>query len=608
MSNFMPHIKKMQRLFTHAIILLFLVLGSYHSFAQSFSAAPRQKTVKTGDRFQVEFSANAKMDDFTPPSFNGFQVLSGPNQSTSMSWVNGKTSSSITYSYILRATKEGEFSFTAKASFDGKTLETNPIQITVTKGAAVAQQSSNGNSSGQQQNQTVQSSEDIYIKASVNKTNVYQGEQLIATYKLYTRLNIVGNELIKNADLNGFWSQEIDLGQSQWSEEIIGGYRWNVATIRKIVLFPQRTGTLEIDPLSMKFVVRQRVQSRSRSMFDQFFGSVKDLDYELKSKPIKIKVKPLPQPQPASFNGAVGKLDMKLDVSKNEIKANEAVNIKIKVSGKGNINLIDRFNLNFPSDFETYDPKINNNIKTNGSGVSGSKAFNYLVIPRHAGNYELDPVVFSYFDPATKKYNTITSDPITINVLKGDGTAEENVVYTPSNKEEVKVVGKDIRYIHTQPLETAASNHFYASWKFYLLLLLAPLLFFTALIIRNKVRTEQSDTVKMKSKKAGKMANKLLASAKQSLDNNDKKQFYESISKALFGYVANKLNMSTAELNQTNIKEKLQQRAIADATVDELINTIELCDMARFAPINVSEQEIYSKASNSIQQIEQELG
>ena len=220
---------------------------------------------------------------------------------------------------------------------------------------------------------------------------------------LFRSVNIAGNELIKNADLNGFWSQEIDFGNSQWTQEIIGGYRWNVAAIRKIVLFPQRSGNLEIDPLEMKFTVQRRVSGGGQSIFDQFFGKVENVDYNLKSKAIKIKVKPLPKPAPEGFSGAVGNLNMKLNVSANEVKANEAINIKIKISGKGNLPLVDSPEINFPSDFETYDPKINDKIKTDVSGVSGSKEFDYLVIPRHAGQFKIDPISFSYFNPSTKK-------------------------------------------------------------------------------------------------------------------------------------------------------------------------------------------------------------
>ncbi len=590
----------------HSTTLIVLLLISISSFAQvEFTAASSHTAVKTGDRFQVQFTANAQMQNFKAPNLgSSFRVLSGPNQSTQMSWVNGKSSHQISYSYILMAVKEGDFTIgAASATINGETYKTEPIKINVGKGVKVNQ---GGNSSNTNKSKQENVSDDLYIKSSVSKRKVYQGEQIIATYQLYTRVNISGNELVKSADLNGFWSQEIDLGESQWRQEIIGGYRWHIATIRKIVLFPQRSGELEIDPLEMKFIVQRRAQSGGQSVFDQFFGRVENVEYSLKSKPIKITVLPHPTTKPDDFNGAVGNLDMVVDVSTNEIKANEAINIKVKISGKGNINLVEAPLIDFPSDFEVYDPKVDDKTSTTSNGVSGYKEFDFLVIPRNKGTYKLDPITFSYFNPTTKKYKTITSEPIKINVLKGEA-GSENMVYT-GNKEEIKVLGNDIRYIHTKDIKTISANEsFYGSVSFYLLMLLAPILFVIAFIFRNKIRVAQSDVVGMKSKKANKIATKLLGTAKQSLAANNKKEFYENVSKALFGYIGDKLNIAPSELNQNNIKDKLIAINVAEQTIQSLIETIELCDMARFAPVAVSDQEVYNKAESIINQIEQEV-
>lgn len=584
--------------------MLFLLTVS--AFAQvQFNAATSHTAVKTGDRFQVQFTANAQMENFKAPNLgSSFRVLSGPNQSTQMSWVNGKSSHQISYSYILMAVKEGDFTIgAASAKINGETHKTEPFKVSVGKGVKVNQ---GGNSSNTNKPKQENVSDDLYIKSSVSKRKVYQGEQIVATYQLYTRVNISGNELVKSADLNGFWSQEIDLGESQWRQEIIGGYRWHIATIRKIVLFPQRAGDLEIDPLEMKFIVQRRAQGGGQSVFDQFFGRVENVEYSLKSKPIKITVLPHPTPKPDDYNGAVGNLDMVVDVSANEVKANEAINIKVKISGKGNINLVEAPAINFPSDFEIYDPKVNDQTSTTTNGVSGSKEFDFLVIPRNKGTYKLDPITFSYFNPATKKYKTITSDPININILKGEA-GSENMVYT-GNKEEIKVLGNDIRYIHTKDIKTINANEtFYGSMAFYFLLFLAPILFVIAFIFRNRIRVAQSDVVGMRSKKANKIATKLLSAANQSLAGNNKSEFYENVSKALFGYIGDKLNIAPSELNQNNIKDKLIAINASELTTQALIETIELCDMARFAPVAVSEQEVYIKAENIINQIEQEV-
>ena len=597
----------MRTLLKYNILTLLAILLFSYGFAQdvSFTAATSHTSVKTGDRFKIQFTSNTELGNFKAPELTDFRVLSGPNQSTQMSWVNGKTTSSISYTYILMAVKEGSFTIgPAVAISNGKVVKSNSLKIKVGKGVNVQQ---GGSKADSQTKSGGTASDELFIKSSVSRRKVYQGEQIIATYKLYTRVGLAGNELVKNADLNGFWSQEIDFGESVWTKEIIGGYRYSVAKIREIVLFPQRSGVLKIDPLEMKFIVQKRVQGGGQNVFDQFFGRVENVEYSLKSKPIKITVLPHPTNAPVNFTNAVGKLDMKVDVSVNKIKENEAINIKIKVSGKGNLPLIDIPEISFPSDFETYDPKINDNIKTTTNGVSGSKEFDYLVIPRHAGQFKLDPVVFTYFDPATRKYRTITSEPIEINVLKADGSTSENVVYS-ANKEDIKVLGNDIRYIHSNNIEFSSSNeNFYGGWKFYLLFFLAPILFALAYIFRNKIRVANNDVAGMRKKKASKVAAKFLKSAKLSLDANNTTAFYEAITKALFGYLSDKLHIPIAELNQNNIKEKLSQTNVSQQTSAALMDTIELCDMARFAPVSISEQEVYNKAESIINQINEEV-
>ena len=468
----------MKRFTTYLLLLLAFTSSGIIAVAQdiNFTAAASHYDVATGDRFKIEFKVNSNIDNFKPPKISDFRVLSGPNQSTSMSWVNGKTSANISYSYILMAVKEGSFTIpAAEVTIDGKKYQSNTIEINVSKGANVQNNTNSNNAT------VTKNSGDLFIKSSVNKTTVYQGEHLVATYQLFTKINIAANEMVKNADLNGFWSQEINIGQAQWTQEIINGERWNIATIRKIVLFPQRSGELEIDPLEMRFITQKRV-SGGQSIFDQFFGQVVEEEHIVKSKPIKIKVLPHPAPKPDGFVNAVGQLIMTTDVSANEVKANEAINVKVTISGTGNLPLIDNPAINFPKEFEIYDPKVTDNTKTSNAGVSGSKEYNYLVIPRYQGDFTIDPIIFSYFNPSTKKYETIKSNPIVLKINKGDGT-ENNITYTAAGKEDIKILGEDIRYIHTDtPQFVLNANNLYNSWKFYSLLLLAPLLFIIAFI------------------------------------------------------------------------------------------------------------------------------
>lgn len=585
----------------HIILLVVGLFISAWGFAQvEFVAKTSHTTLKTGDRFQLQFSANASMDKFKAPDLSNFRVLSGPNPSKQVYMVNGKTSYSIQYSYILMAIKEGEFTIQpATAIIDGKKMSTNTLDISVGKGVNVQQDNSSNTTKPKD------APDDVFIKTSVSKTKAYMGENILTTIKLYYRVNVVGLEHSKTSDMNGFWSQPIESGNEQ-EFEVIGGYRWQVHTIKKAVVFPQRSGKLVIDPYEVVCTVQRRVSGGGQSLFDQFYQRVKNVEYELKTKPITINVLPHPEPKPSSFVGAVGKMDMKVDVSSNEVKANEAVNIKVKISGKGNINLVEAPQIEFPVDFETYDPKVIENTKASEAGVSGSREFDFLVIPRHMGQFEIPPIAFSYFNTATKKYETISSDPISINVLKGDESSE-NMIYS-SNKEEVKVIGNDIRYIKTSPIQlNSAKSAFYNTWKFYVSLGLAPLLFMLAYVFRNSIRAAQRDVIGMKRKKASKVAAKFLASAKKSLDAGNSNEFYENVSKALFGYISDKLNIPQSELNQENVKSKLTEHKVSEQSCQALASTLELCDMARFAPITISDHELYDKAANSINQIEQEV-
>lgn len=592
----------MRRIITYLLLLLaFISLGKL-SVAQniSFTAASSHSQVATGDRFKIEFKINSGIDNFKAPNLNkNLRVLSGPNQSTNMSWVNGKTSTTLSYSFIIMAVKEGTFTISpAIVTIDGEEYKSNSIEITVTKGAAVQQNNTPNNT-------TAKTSSDLFIKSSVNKNTVYQGEYLVATYQLYTKVGIAANEMVKNADLNGFWSQEISLGQAKWREEIINNQRWNVATIRKIVLFPQRSGELEIDPLEMRFITQKRV-SGGQSIFDQFFGKVVEEEIIAKSKTIKIKVLPHPEPKPESFDNAVGQLTMKAEVTSSEVKANEAINIKVLISGNGNLPLINNPVVNFPKEFEIYDPKITDNSKTTTNGVSGSKEFDYLIIPRFPGKYKLEPITFTYFNPTTKKYETSSSEPFELTILKGDGDSK-NLTYT-SGKEEIQLLNEDIRYIHTlPPLFIENTTGWYGTWKYYTIILLCLLLIVAAYILKKQLKIANSDMAKVKSRKAGKLATKLLSSAKKHLAANNKNEFYEAVSKALFGYVADKLNIAVADLNQENIKKDLLIKNIDENIIQSLMETLDLCDMARFAPVPVSEEEVYEKAEIIIKQIEKAI-
>ena len=602
--------------------LLLFCTGVLFAADVKFTASVSKTEVGTTEQFEVTFSLNGNGDKFIAPGFSGFLVVSGPNVSQSMSIINGASSTSMAYSYDLVAVKPGTYTIgPATIVVNGKTLSTQPIKIKVVKGttaasaqqAAAAQQQQRG---GQVQSITSGRSRDInkdlFIRADVSKTNAYIGEQLTLSYRLYTRVALVGNELEKMSDLNGFYSQEIknqDPNNVHWRIETIKGLKYNVTEIKQNILFPEHAGNITIDPMIMNFIVRETVQSADP--FDAFFGggSYNDVKYKIKSIPAVIHVKPLPEAgKPAGFSGAVGRFSISTSVDKKELKANEPLNYKITVSGKGNLKLLKPMAPEFPADFEKYDPKVTDTITDNESGESGTRVYNYLLIPRHGGSFNIDPIKFSYFDLSAGKYVSVQTKGFPIKVAKG--ATENNVTSLgDSDKQDVKLLNKDIRYIKTDAGELAKNKDgFYGSPLYYFLLIFGPLLFAGALVYGKWYEVANSDVVKVKSRKAGKIAAKHLASAKAQLSANNKSAFYENVFRGLYGYLGDKLNIAAANLNREKIATELKARSLDEPTINELLETLDLCDMARYAPVSgISEQQMFDRAKNMINNIEEKI-
>ncbi len=595
-------------------ILSILLLCANLLFADGikFTASVSKTEVGTGEQFEITFSLNGNGDDFRPPNINDFQVLSGPNESTSMESINGNTTVSTSFSYVLMPVKEGEFTIgPATIIVNGKRLSTQPIKIKVVKGRPVPQnntQQQNAPDNNVAEAATGDLSKLLFIRAVVDKNNVYDGQQLTVSYRLYTRVGIEQSQPEKLPDLNGFWSEDVKRPQHvQWNVETYKGQKYNVADIKQTILFPEHDGNLIIDPLSMIFIVRQPVASRD--IMDQFFGSYRQVKYTAKSAPVTIHVKPLPQQgKPAGFAGAVGSFKIDAGIDKTEVKANDALNYKVKITGTGNIKLFKPLAVNFPPDFEKYDPKVTDTITEDLNGVSGSRIYNFLLIPRHQGDYIIDTLKFSYFNPNTGKYITLTTKPLHVKVDKG--ATESNVTSLPdAEKEDVKILSKDIRYIKTNNSGlTNAADMFFGSIGYWLLILAGPIACIAAFNYRNKVRKDNSDVVKVKSKRAGKLAAKHLAIAQQQLSAKNTKAFYEAIFKGLYGYLSDKLNILYANLDRETIVSALKARSVDEQLISRLLDTLDLCEMARYAPVNhISEQEVFDKAKGIINDIENKI-
>lgn len=597
-------------------ILLFVATLVNFTFAQKLTAQASKTKVGVGESFQISFSLNSSGSNFVAPNLNDFNVYSGPNQSTSMSYINGAMSQSITLSYVIAAKKEGKFTIgPANVNVNGSTIQSNSFNVEVVKGTPNQQNQGNANQAAQNPSAptTENVSDNLFVKTTVSKTKAYLGEQITVTHKVYTRYQLRGFQDIKFPDYTGFWAQDVaNNTQIQVTNENIDGVNYQVGELKRTYLFAQRSGKLEIEPMNIKCVVRKQSNKKPRDVFEQFFGGgYEDATYSVKSKPVSIEIMPLPEAnKPIDFIGAVGSYSFKAQVNKEKIKANEAINLTITLIGKGNIKLVNPLKINFPEDFETYDPKTKESITANAEGVSGSKTFDYLIIPRHEGDYKIDKINFSYFDPQKKQYVTLPSPEFNIHVDKGSEKETSANVFNPRSKEDVKVLGNDIRYIKTNAINLKPKDeYFFGSPVFYLGLISPFFAFIGFLFIRRKNIDLNNDVIAMKSRKATKMAKKRLSLAERHLKSNEKEQFYVEIFKALYGYIGDKLNILAVDLNKENIADKLKAQNVSDNTIQQLITTLDNCEYARYAPSAASGDlnGIYTNTVELITKIENEI-
>ena len=391
---------------------------------------------------------------------------------------------------------------------------------------------------------------------------------------------------------------------------MLNGVNYNVAVIHKSILFPQRSGDLEADELVIDLLVQVKDNNRGGTIFDRIMGRYKNIEYQIKSTTRKITVSPLPSSgKPTDFSGAVGKFNFSAKLDRNNIKANEAINLKISINGSGNLQLISAPKIIFPTDFEVYDPKINDRTSVTSSGVSGKKEFEYLIIPRHGGDFEIPSIEFTYYDVNKKKYITQKSAIFKIHVEKGDGENASVSRFYSGNRSEINVIGNDIRYINTSDIEVREKgNFFFGSGLFYALILLPILLLVGFLATRSKLAAYNSNTALVKGKKANKIATKRLSVAQKHLQDGDNSNFYEEIFKAIYGYLGDKLNIDVAQLSKENIEQSLLEKQVDLSTISTLLSTLNNCEMARFAPITtVSKEDIYKNAVDVISKIEEQL-
>ena len=603
------------------IILIFLVGNIQDVFSQVTCTASAPPQVAVGQNFTLTFTLNQRAQQIATLQFPGFDVLSGPNQSssTSMSIVNGQTtqSNSFSYSYTLRAQREGTFAIPA-ATFvvDGNEVKSNSVQIKVVAAqqAGTPQQQQQSQQGRTQQAQQTFDKNDVFVRSSASKTNPYQGEQVIITHKLYIGQSVNGGYRVNNATMptqSGLWSYTLGdpSAENVAKQEVLNGKRYAVHEIRRTAVFPQRTGEITVTPMEIDFTANVITQQTSGDpFFDRFFGgrqSAQNYNLDLKSNAVKLNVRPLPQNnKPDNFSGLAGNFTMSSNLSRAELKANDATNMTITISGTGNIQHIDPLDVVFPPDFDVTEPRITDNINTKGQSVTGSRTFEYVIIPRNEGTFTIPKAMFSFFDPQSGTYKTLSTNEFTLKIEKGSGQLS---VSTTSSQKDIRVLGNDIRFIRTSYSNLKPMGViFFGSLQYYAALLLPVLLLFIFIIIWRKRIETRSNVALMRNKRANKVARKNLKTAKKLLEEKNKEQFYLEISRALWGYLSSKHHIPVSQLSMENVAVKLTQMNVSSQTIDNFLETLQQCEFARFAPGDSSEimHELYRKATDFIARAE----
>ena len=597
------------------ILLLFITGIAYGQEVKFEASAP--SVVATGEQFRLSYTLNQEGTNLKVPTLEGFELLMGPSvsQSSSFSFVNGKStqSKSYTYTYLLEGTKEGKFQIApATVTIDGKQYQSNALTIEVVKGNTNSNASS-GRNSGQpiQPDATASvNEENLFVKVDVSKKSLYLRESLVATIKVYTKVDLSNFGRSKFPTFDGFLAEEIPTPQRiELVRETYNGQIYNVGVIRKVLLFPQHTGEIVIEPFELECIVRQRLAGGGHSFFDDFFGNYRDVRAMRRSKPVTVTVKELPQNgKPAGFSGTVGNITMSTSLSADTVSANDAITYKVTFSGQGNLKLLQVPVMDFPLDFEAYDPKESRNVNTSENGMAGTVSFEYVLIPRYSGDYKIPAIRYSYYDTKSNTYKTIVGQEYAIHVRKGaekgqTGSTSGNVVQS-FKKEDIRQVGEDIRYLKTGSLNLKeAGVHFFGTLKYWLSLFI-PLVLFIAAFVFNRQRIKaNADIARVKNRTATKMARKRLKLAATALKSHNGEQFYDEVLKALWGYMSYKLNIDKAELNRDNISEILQRKNVSEDLMKDFISLLDTCEYARYAPGSNSDNEMEKVYARSIEVI-----
>jgi hypothetical protein len=600
---------------SYFLFILFLIPLTLMGQDVEFKASA-PNSVEEGKRFQLVYSVNKSGDNLRIPEMDEFQILMGPttSQRSQVQIINGKVSreEEYTYTYILKANATGNFTVPpATIEVEDKKYDSNSVEIKVVE---AGEQTSQNPATTSNQSGSI-GDDDLFITMRANKTRVFQDQPVLITTKIFTRVNLEGISDIQHPTFRNFIAEDLTGTENiEWSLENVKGQTYRVGTYNQKIVYPQTSGPLKIEPVSIEFLVKIRQTRQSNNIFDNFFDTHRTVRRTVTSDGITLNVNPLPSPRPANFSGVVGKIDMDVSLSKNQAKVNDGITLKTVISGTGNLKIADGPQVNVPPDFDIFDPNTSNNLSITSNGHKGSKTFEQLIIPRHSGTFEIPPVEYVYFDPSIEQYRTLRSQNLTIQVESNgqEGTPDNQRRTGPaaSNRESVKFVGKDIRYIKTGNVKLQpVSTFFFGSWPFFLGYLLPLILFLViSLVYRQKIKENANLSLK-KTKQANKVARKRLKKAAHHLKSGDHEAFYEELSKGLWGYISDKLVIPMADLNQDNVRQELESNGAHTDNTEKLLEILDTCEYARYAPAGEAEQKesLYKAAIEVISRLESNL-
>lgn len=580
--------KKITRL-PFLLIVLFLLFPSGFNYSQQLTATLSSNPVTVGETFQLSFTFSSDnvndISSFQPPSLKDFIVLSGPNQSTSFQWINGQSSASKSFSYYLQAKEKGKFNISpAEITFRGKKINSKGLVIEVAQGQQQGKQQGR-----QPQTQDAQQNvaESVFIRATADRSTVYVGEQITVTYKLYTALRISNPQISKLPQYQGFWAEEIaGPGVLNFTQEVINGRQFHSAVLKKAALFPTQSGSLSVTPFTLKIPVVVERKRRSNSFFDDFFDDPfaqnQMVEHEAVSNQLSVKVLPLPSGAPPEFNGAVGRFTMSVSADKRKVKQNEPITLKIAFSGTGNLQLLSAPEFELTANLEKYDPKVSDEISREGV-IGGKKVFEYLIVPRLEGQYEVPAIRFSYFDPMIKQYKTISSEAIPVAVEKGEGGFVSG--RGAGNGRGVEVIDKDIRFIKSSDAELQRKGErFYNSVAGWTLFAIPFLSVIAALVITGRNRKLQLNPEMLRNKKAERLAKSKLKAALSELRAQNAGNFYGALFAGLTGYAENKFNIARSDFSSERLLAAMREIMVPEDVVLEYDTILTDIEYARFAP------------------------